>query len=118
MGQFLDHDITRDAGSTLGQPQSLNRSTNLSSARFDLDSVYGGNPADSPQLYRSDDNILFKVESGGLFEDLPRDSSGQARIADARNDENLMIAGIHVAFLKFHNAVVERVRCHHRSRRR
>ena len=110
MGQFLDHDITRDAGSTLGQPQSLNRSTNLSSARFDLDSVYGGNPADSPQLYRSDDNILFKVESGGLFEDLPRDSSGQARIADARNDENLMIAGIHVAFLKFHNAVVERVR--------
>ena len=72
--------------------------------------MYGGNPADSPQLYRSDDNILFKVESGGLFEDLPRDSSGQARIADARNDENLMIAGIHVAFLKFHNAVVERVR--------
>ncbi len=110
MGQFLDHDITRDAGSTLGQPQSLNRSTNLRSARFDLDSVYGGNPADTPQLYRSDDNILFRVESGGLFEDLPRDSSGQAIIADARNDENLMIAGIQVAFLKFHNAVVERVR--------
>lgn len=110
MGQFLDHDITRDAGSTLGQPQSLNRSANLRSARFDLDRVYGGNPADTPQLYRSDDNILFRVESGGLFEDLPRDSSGQAIIADARNDENLMIAGIQVAFLKFHNAVVERVR--------
>jgi hypothetical protein len=110
VGQFLDHDITRDAGSTLGQRTSLRRSTNMRSAQFDLDSVYGGDPSDSPQLYRSDDNILFRVESGGLFEDLPRSSSGQAIIADARNDENLMIAGIQVAFLKFHNAVVERVR--------
>lgn len=110
MGQFLDHDITNDAGSTLGQPQSLNRSTNLRSAQFDLDSVYGGSPGDSPQLYQSDDNILFRVETGGLFEDLPRDGSGQAIIADGRNDENMIIAGIQVAFLKFHNAVVERVR--------
>lgn len=110
MGQFLDHDITRDAGSTLGRRTSLRRSTNLRSAQFDLDSVYGGDPTDSPQLYRPDDNILFRVETGGLFEDLPRNSQGQAIIADARNDENLMIAGIQVAFLKFHNAVVERVR--------
>ena len=110
VGQFLDHDITQDAGSTLGQRTSLARSTNLRSARFDLDSVYGGDPTDSPQLYQRADNILFRVESGGLFEDLPRDSSGQAIIADGRNDENLMIAGLQVAFLKFHNAVVERVR--------
>ena len=110
VGQFLDHDITSDAGSTLGQRTSLRRSTNLRSAQFDLDSVYGGDPSDSPQLYQPDDNILFRVESGGLFEDLPRDSGGQAIIADGRNDENLMIAGIQVAFLKFHNAVVERVR--------
>lgn len=110
VGQFLDHDITRDAGSTLGKRTSLRRSTNLCSAQFDLDSVYGGDPSDSPQLYQSDDNILFRVENGGLFEDLPRDSSGQAIIADGRNDENMMIAGIQVAFLKFHNAVVERVR--------
>jgi len=110
MGQFLDHDITKDAGSTLGQPTALVRSANMRSPRFDLDSVYGGGPAVSPILYESDDNIMFRVESGGLFEDLPRDGNGQAIIADARNDENLMIAGIQVAFLKFHNAVVERVR--------
>lgn len=110
IGQFLDHDITRDAGSTLGQKTSLNRSTNLRSAQFDLDSVYGGNPNESPQLYESGDNIVFRVESGGQFEDIPRDSSGQAIIADGRNDENLMIAGLQVAFLKFHNAVVEQVR--------
>ena len=110
MGQFLDHDITRDAGSTLGQPTSVQRSINLRTAQFDLDSVYGGDPNDSPQLYESADNIVFRVESGGLFEDLPRDASGQAIIGDGRNDENLIIAGLQVAFLKFHNAVVAQVR--------
>ena len=48
MGQFFDHDITSDAGSTLGRRTSLRRSTNLRSARFDLDSVYGGGPAAVP----------------------------------------------------------------------
>lgn len=110
IGQFLDHDVTRDAGSTLGRPTSLRRSTNLRSARFDLDTVYGGGPLASPDLYESDDPILFRVESGGQFEDLPRNASGQAIIGDPRNDENLIIAGLQVAFLKFHNAVVERTR--------
>ena len=110
IGQFLDHDVTRDSGSTLGRPTSLRRSTNLRSAQLDLDSVYGGGPGDSPDLYESDDPFMFRVESGGLFEDLPRNAEGQAIIADPRNDENLILAGIQVAFLKFHNAVLERVR--------
>ena len=33
----------------------------------------------------------------------------RAFIGDARNDENLIIAQLHLAFLKFHNAVVERI---------
>ena len=108
MGQFLDHDITRDAGSTLGRPQSVRRSTNLSTPRFDLDTVYGGGPTETPDLFTTDP-IRFRVESGGLFEDLPRDAAGQAIIGDPRNDENMMISGIQVAFLLFHNAVAERV---------
>ncbi len=107
VGQFLDHDITRDGGSTLGRPTSLRRSVNLRSARFDLDSVYGGGPEESPDLY-TDDGLRFVVESGGQFEDLPRDEEGGAIIADPRNDENLMIAGLHLSFLRFHNAVVDR----------
>lgn len=110
VGQFLDHDITNDGSSRLGQPESINRSVNLRSPRFDLDSVYGGGPDDSPQLYRSDDRFMFRVESGGLFEDLPRDGSGTAIIGDARNDENLIISGLQAAFLLFHNNVLERVR--------
>ena len=107
LGQFLDHDITRDGGSTLGRPTSLRRSVNLRSARFDLDSLYGGGPAESPDLYK-DDRLRFVVESGGQFEDLPRDEDGAAIIADPRNDENLMISGLLAAFLKFHNGVVDR----------
>lgn len=110
VGQFLDHDITSDGGSTLGQATSVLRSANMRSARFDLDSVYGGGPALSPQLYEVDDPYRFRVESGGLFEDLPRNADGSAIIGDPRNDENLIIAGLQVSFLKFHNAVLDRVR--------
>jgi hypothetical protein len=49
----------------------------------------------------------FRVETGGLFEDVPRDRNGTAIIADPRNDENLMISGLHAAFLCFHNRVVD-----------
>jgi hypothetical protein len=110
VGQFLDHDITRDAGSRLGQPQSLRRSVNLRSARFDLDSVYGGGPTEMRQLYTDDDPFVLRVESGGRFEDVPRDPNGSAVLGDDRNDENMMISGLQAAFLMFHNAVLERVR--------
>jgi hypothetical protein len=110
MGQFIDHDITSDAGSRLGRSQSVRRSTNLRSARLDLDSVYAGGPEDSPELYRSDDPLAFRIESGGRFEDLPRGADGTAIIAEPRNDENLMISGLHAAFLLAHNAILERQR--------
>jgi hypothetical protein len=50
------------------------------------------------------------VESGGQFEDLPRTGGRTAIIADPRNDENLMIAGLQVAMLKFHNRIVDMLR--------
>ncbi len=108
LGQFLDHDITRDAGSVLGQPTGLRRSVNLRSPQFDLDSVYGGGPDESPGLYE-DNGTRLRVESGGLFEDLPRTAEGVAIIGDPRNDEHLIISGLQVAFLLFHNAVIDDV---------
>lgn len=51
--------------------------------------------------------FIDRVESGGLFEDLPRTSGNTAIIADPRNDENLMIAGLHAAFLLAHNRTVD-----------
>jgi len=108
LGQFLDHDITFDNSSRLGVPTEPTATPNVRDARLDLDSVYGGGPSASPQLYLSSDPAKFFVSSGGRYEDLPRYSGSlQAVIADPRNDENLMIAGLHAAFLLAHNRTVD-----------
>jgi hypothetical protein len=109
LGQFLDHDMTFDTTSFLGVPKRPEDSTNTRTPGFDLDSVYGAGPTATPQFYNSD-RITFRVESTGRFEDLPRASNGTAIISDPRNDENMIIAGIQVAMLQFHNRVVDRLR--------
>jgi hypothetical protein len=106
-GQFIDHDVTFDAQSALGAVATPENTSNTRDCRLDLDSVYGGGPSVSPQLYNSSDPAKFRIESGGLFEDLPRDSSRRAIIADRRNDENLVISGLQAAFLLAHNRVVD-----------
>ncbi len=110
MGQFFDHDMTFDTTSRLGTPTNPRTAPNARRPFFDLDSVYGDGPAGSPLLYDPDDRARFRVEHGGLFEDLPRNGAGIAIIADPRNDENLVIAGLQLAFLQFHNRVLDRVR--------
>ncbi len=52
--------------------------------------------------------------SDDLLHDLPRRNlnydkveRGRARIGDDRNDENLIVAQLHVAFLRFHNNAVD-----------
>ncbi|HWO40829.1 MAG TPA: heme peroxidase family protein [Candidatus Eisenbacteria bacterium] len=112
-GQFIDHDMTFDLTSRLGRPVDPERSPNLRTPGFDLDSVYGAGPIADRELYqpsgrgRFQPGIKFKVENGGRFEDLPRSKDGAAVIADPRNDENLIIAGLHAAFLLFHNRLVD-----------
>jgi Animal haem peroxidase len=110
MGQFMDHDMTFDTTSRLAEPKNPRNATNSRTPSFDVDSVYGGGPSVSPQLYDPSDPIKLKVESGGLFEDLPRTAEDIAIIGDPRNDENLVIAGLHAAFLLFHNNAVDLVR--------
>ena len=109
LGQFLDHDMTFDTTSPLGVPTRPDRSPNARTPALDLDSVYGRGPFEDSQLYERDRTRL-RVENGGQFEDLPRTADGTAIIADPRNDENLMIAGLQVAMLKFHNRIVDMLR--------
>ena len=45
----------------------------------------------------------------GLPNDLLRTREGMALIGDPRNDENLIVAQTHLAFIKFHNAIVDRI---------
>jgi hypothetical protein len=110
LGQFIDHDFTFDLTSRLGVPTAPETTPNRRIPTLTLDSVYGGGPAANPEFYVPADPAKFRVESGGLFEDLPRRSDDVAIIADPRNDENVMIAGLHAAFLLFHNRVVDRLR--------
>jgi len=71
---------------------------------------------DLPFEHDTVDAIKFRVESGGEFEDLPRNPANNAALlGDPRNDENLMLAGLHAAFLLFHNRAVDRVRSENSS---
>jgi len=109
-GQFMDHDMTFDATSRLGVPKEPTSAPNARMPAFDLDSIYGAGPVVDQLLYDPRDRVKFRIESGGAFEDLPRDATGRAIIADPRNDENLMVSGLAAAFLLFHNRMVDRVR--------
>ena len=115
MGQFLDHDMTFDLTSRLGTPAEPTDSPNARTPALDLDSLYGGGPLGDPELYvpvargSREQPTKLRIESGGLYEDLPRLRDGSANIAEPRNDENLIIAGLQAAFILFHNRVVDLV---------
>lgn len=130
LGQFVDHDLTMDrTESQLGQDVNLDELTQGRSPALDLDSVYGRGPRDKDdQVFYAQDGVKLKVgtttpvpfpdEGTNVpFEgfDLPRrgGTAGTAAdrrlplIPDARNDENLVVAQTHLAFIRFHNRVVD-----------
>lgn len=121
IGQFLDHDLTLALKAPLLEITNPRRTANFRSAAFDLDSVYGDGPQGSPELYETvAGDIKFRVEAipgsetvsrkGAVRFDLPRDANSNAIIADSRNDENVLISQFHLAMLRFHNAVTDRLR--------
>jgi len=109
-GQFLDHDLTFDLNSRLGVPKVPEESANERTPALDLDSVYGGGPLRSPELYERRNRRVsarLRIENGGLFEDLPRTAGNVAIVGDPRNDENVILSGFHAAMIQFHNQVVD-----------
>ena len=126
-------DITNPSLTPLSPAFVAGNLRNLRHPALNLDSVYGSGPtldparpSESAVMY---DGIKLKVgrvatESNDpdrpiagdlippeddLDRDLPRDNKA-AVIGDGRNDENLIIAQFHTAFLRFHNATVDWVR--------
>ncbi len=123
LGQFIDHDITFDPTSSLERRNDPDALVNFRTPRFDLDSVYGRGPADQPYLYNrasANTKMLIGANSRGE-QDLPRNldvstddastddfSRGRtALIGDMRNDENIIVSQLQLAFLNFHNARVD-----------
>ncbi len=123
LGQFVDHDITLDTTAlqeTLVDPLAVQ---NFRTPKLDLDSLYGSGPDVQPYLYQLNDPDLFLIgttnEKPGrgdpsvptkLPNDLPRAQSTLGLLGDSRNDENLIVAQLHLAFLKFHNKIVAGIR--------
>lgn len=114
LGQFVDHDITFDPVSSLDRLHDPDALTTYRTPRFDLDSVYGRGQADSPYLYDAGDpaSMLIGRNTGPEHEpvDLPRNQQGRALIGDPRNDVHFIVSQLHLAFLRFHNAVVDHLR--------
>lgn len=112
------------------EPRDVRRLlVNARNPALNLDSVYGEGPfapePTSPSAvfvpYQEADPA--KLRLGTLTDignhippfddnerDLPRRDDRTPLIGDRRNDENLIVAQLHVAFLKFHNAAVDWVR--------
>jgi hypothetical protein len=123
LGQFVDHDITLDLTSLSDKEKDPFGIENFRTPSLDLDAVYGLGPDGSPHLYaRNPDNtsehgpklligkninVDFGGVTGSFRNDLPRSPEGFALIGDHRNDENLLVAQTHLAFLKFHNKVCD-----------
>ena len=135
LGQFIDHDITRDAqakhlreliSESMFDPvlpdEARHLVKNLRSATLELDSVYGGGPNDDSDLYESD-KVLLKlgrnrpdtlgtpdhIDTACSDRDILRQADGTPIIGDGRNDENLLLSQTHHAFKVFHNKIARQL---------
>ncbi len=111
LGQFLDHDITFDPTSSLERQVDPEHIANFRTPSLALDSVYGAGPGANPHLYQRGGGGRFLIEETGTpgKQDVPRNSENVALIGDPRNDENLVVSQLQLAFLRFHNAAVKYV---------
>ncbi|GAA2892259.1 peroxidase family protein [Nonomuraea rubra] len=118
LGQFVDHDLTKDVTDrTLGERVTVEQLMQGRSPALDLDSLYGFGPGhpDSAACYEPDGVRLRTGRTAGVGDlsefdgfDLARvRGSGEPLIPDPRNDENLAVAQIHLAFVRFHNRIVD-----------
>ena len=103
-GQFIDHDLTLDNEPQPTDTVDVEGLVNGRTFAFDLDSVYGGGPKKSPQLYDGD-KFLIGTATDGVSPDLPRNDMARAILVEPRNDENLIIAQIHLSFFRLHNSL-------------
>lgn len=126
LGQFIDHDLTFDRETPLmpGETVDIEDLVQGRSPALDLDSVYGRGPKKDTMFYAADGVRLktgttapTSVPPGTNLAldgyDLPRAGGTgtkrdqrQALIPDKRNDENLAVAQLHCAFIRFHNRIV------------
>jgi hypothetical protein len=106
-GQFVAHDITADRSALRShvEPEHLR---NARTPQLNLECLYGDGPIGHPFLYQRQDPAKFLLGLNGT--DVPRNAEGIAIVGDPRNDSHLLVAQMHLAMLKAHNAFVDDAR--------
>lgn len=129
LGQFLDHDMTfmrRILEAPGNEPVGVDSLVQQRNPSLDLDSLYGeGYEAGLGTTIDKHGRFIgprFVDDNGNtLLYDLPRgihdwdtddlddfaDHWFQARIPDPRNDENFLVAQLHVLFMNLHNKLAD-----------
>ncbi len=104
-GQFVAHDITADRSALHSHvnPRALR---NARAPQLNLECLYGDGPVGHPFLFQRDDPAKFLLGADGA--DVPRNVEGIAIIGDPRNDSHMLMAQLHLAMLKAHNAFADR----------
>ncbi|MEM7364561.1 MAG: peroxidase family protein [Pseudomonadota bacterium] len=110
LGQFIAHDVTRLRRSSEIPSNDTVPTQNLEqleSPALDLRSLYGNRTGgdDDPVQYQKSGAFSATHVQGLRILDIPRDGDAPL-IADARNDENLIISQLHAAFMSLHNYLV------------
>ena len=102
LGQFIDHDLTLDQVTNLANtvPVDINTLPNGGTSWFDLDNVYG-----QKNEFLNAQGLFDIGKNSNGEDDLVRDANGVAFIPDGRDDENRIISGLQLVFLKLHNRV-------------
>ena len=113
LGQFIAHDVSFDSSKGLPgthtEPSEVINKRHLGLA---LGSLYGAGPDSSDCALYQKDGIRLCVGKPSIAADivgfdLPRSDSGNALIADERNDEIVAISQMHACFIAFHNNVAD-----------
>ena len=114
MGQFMDHDMTFDLTSRLGGgdgPDGLAQHAHAGASTSTRSTAAGRSRIPSctwpvrgqPGASRPSSDRERRAVRGPAARRRP----ARAIIADPRNDENMMIAGLQAAFILFHNKAVD-----------
>ncbi len=129
LGQFAAHDLTANSEMEIGHFSGA-EPANLRNRALKLDALYGAGPAISAPCYQyargfGQTSPRLRLDRVGKETDGPRRDigrlveregcghAGRALVADARSDDNAVIAQLTALFSHAHNAIVDRIAGHH-----